>query len=93
MIYVSLGLLAPFLGLAVYGIWDTTRELRRIRRRHSAERKAMKSIMDQEVECTENACDWSGTVNDCPPDVDGEGTIGCPLCQAAVREVTVSGDA
>jgi hypothetical protein len=46
-----------------------------------------KFIHDQLVECTENACDWYGIVSDCLPDVDGQGTIGCPLCQAAVGEI------
>ena len=26
------------------------------------------------------ACGWSGTVGDCEPDVDGDGSLGCPIC-------------
>jgi hypothetical protein len=47
----------------------------------------VRSILNVEVECTENACMWTGTVDDCIPDVDGSGEIGCPLCMAFVRAV------
>lgn len=45
----------------------------------------LKSILDEEVECTENACGWEGIVDECIPDVDGSGELGCPLCMAYVR--------
>jgi hypothetical protein len=52
----------------------------------------MKSIMQQEVECTENACGWEGTVDDCIPDVDESGELGCPLCMAYVRLADQAGE-
>ena len=29
-------------------------------------------------------CGWLGTVDDCEPDVDGEGSLGCPGCNRVV---------
>lgn len=50
----------------------------------------LNSILDEEVECTESACGWEGIVDECIPDVDGSGELGCPLCMAYVR--TSSGE-
>lgn len=38
----------------------------------------MKSIMEVRVECI--TCGWIGMVGDCEPDIDGEGSLGCPEC-------------
>jgi len=32
------------------------------------------------------ACGWTGRVNDCEPDVDGDGSLGCPRCRVVVKE-------
>lgn len=39
-----------------------------------------------EVKTLCRQCDWYGTVYDCEPDVDGEGSLGCPECGAIVDE-------
>jgi len=31
-------------------------------------------------------CKWSGTVDECYPDVDGDGSLGCPDCLSVVEE-------
>jgi len=31
------------------------------------------------------SCGWCGTVGDCEPDVDGDGSLGCPVCFSVVR--------
>ena len=36
------------------------------------------SILDQIFQCS--ACNWEGTLYDCEPDVDGDGSPGCPEC-------------
>ena len=38
----------------------------------------LRSILDVKVKCP--ACGWSGTVGDAEPDVDGDGSLGCPKC-------------
>lgn len=43
-------------------------------------RRRYESIHDQAMVCI--ACGWRGTVGDCEPDVDGDGSLGCPLCDA-----------
>ena len=37
-----------------------------------------------EVKCWCPACDWIGVVFDCEPDVDGDGSLGCPNCNKVV---------
>lgn len=32
------------------------------------------------------SCGWEGIVWDCEPDVDGEGSLGCPKCLNVVKE-------
>ncbi len=39
-------------------------------------------ITEQTVECS---CGWRGTVYDCEPDVDGDGSLGCAECSAVVK--------
>lgn len=29
-------------------------------------------------------CGWYGTVGDCEPDIDGDGSLGCPECDAII---------
>lgn len=31
------------------------------------------------------ACGWQGVVLECEPDVDGDGSLGCPICGAIVE--------
>lgn len=38
----------------------------------------MKSILEQVVSCI--TCSWIGTVDDCEPELNGEGDLGCPRC-------------
>ena len=38
----------------------------------------LESILDAAVKCP--ACDWNGTIRDAEPDVDGDGSPGCPKC-------------
>ena len=44
----------------------------------------MKSILDSDVKCTE--CGWHGIVDECIPNIDNDGSLGCPACQAIVEE-------
>jgi len=44
-------------------------------------------ISDAKVKCP--ACGWKGTVNDCEPDVDGDGSPGCPVCLCNVIMVGI----
>lgn len=46
-------------------------------------RDKLLSITEQLCRCLE--CDWNGTVWDCEPDVDGDGSLGCPECLAVVK--------
>lgn len=46
----------------------------------------MNSITSVPCRC---ACGWKGTVYDCEPDVDGDGSLGCPECQRVVSVLTV----
>jgi hypothetical protein len=39
------------------------------------------SIINVSMLCP--SCGWSGPVGDCEPDVDGEGSLGCPKCNSA----------
>jgi hypothetical protein len=34
-------------------------------------------------------CGWSGTVDDCIPDVDGRGNLGCPECGRIINIVII----
>ena len=47
-------------------------------------------ISDAKVKCP--ACGWKGIVDDCEPDVDGDGSPGCPicLCNVIMEEATVN---
>lgn len=45
----------------------------------------LKSIMDAGMFCQQ--CGWLGTVKDCEPDVDGDGSLGCPRCDSVVGSV------
>ncbi len=36
------------------------------------------SILDQKMFCPK--CGWKGTIWDCEPDVDGDGSLGCLIC-------------
>ncbi len=47
--------------------------------------EVMPSITDQACECP--SCHWSGTVWDCEGDIDGDGSLGCPVCFEAVKEL------
>lgn len=31
-------------------------------------------------------CDWLGTVGECEPDVDGDGSLGCQVCREVVEQ-------
>lgn len=42
------------------------------------------SIHDVPMLCPN--CGWQGAVSECEPDVDGDGSLGCPTCQAVVRD-------
>lgn len=44
----------------------------------------MNSITDALCYCF--VCDWAGTVYDCLPDVDGDGSLGCPCCKSVITE-------
>lgn len=37
--------------------------------------------------CSSSVCDWRGTVYDCEDDIDGEGSLGCPVCLSIAEEV------
>ena len=41
-----------------------------------------------EVKCKCPSCNWKGTVDDCEPDIDGDGSLGCPKCSTVI-EVTI----
>lgn len=46
----------------------------------------MKSILDVAMQCPQ--CGWKGLVRDAEPDVDGDGSPGCPVteCGGIVAE-------
>lgn len=50
----------------------------------------MNSIMEFPVKCS--LCDWHGTVAEAEPDIDGEGTLGCPDCLEQGERVPVRPD-
>lgn len=41
------------------------------------------SILEEKVICP--SCQWRGTVGDCEPDVDGDGSLGFPMCNQVVK--------
>ena len=41
-----------------------------------------RSIGDIKCSCP---CGWTGSVADAMPDIDGDGSLGCPVCKAPVR--------
>lgn len=45
---------------------------------------ARSRITDAQCECS---CGWQGIVEDCIPDVDGNGRLGCPECEAIIWAV------
>lgn len=42
-------------------------------------------IEDVAMVCSE--CGWTGTLGEAVPDVDGEGSLGCPMCLSVAKEV------
>ncbi len=50
--------------------------------------KHPKSILEQLMFCP--CCGWVGIVDDCEPDVDGDGQLGCPKCMGVAKTVTGS---
>lgn len=44
--------------------------------------RAGRKITDVLCQCP--GCGWAGTVGDCEPDVDGDGSLGCPRCNQVV---------
>jgi len=43
------------------------------------------SIVNVMMRCLK--CGWIGAVLDCEPDVDGDGSLGCPKCLAICQEL------
>lgn len=46
------------------------------------EGRELPCITDTPAVC--ETCEWQGTVGECEPDVDGEGSLGCPRCRGIV---------
>lgn len=47
--------------------------------------KTTKPLMSiTKVSCT-CVCGWQGTVYDCEPDIDGDGSLGCPECGKVIN--------
>ncbi len=46
----------------------------------------MKRIHEASMRCDD--CGWQGVVDDCEPDIDGDGNLGCPACGSVVRMET-----
>jgi hypothetical protein len=46
------------------------------------------SIGDYPATCQ---CGWSGTVDECIPDVDGRGNLGCPKCEKVINVIVKVG--
>jgi len=43
------------------------------------------SITEQLCDCTNKPeCQWKGRVHECLPDIDGDGGLGCPLCNSII---------
>lgn len=47
----------------------------------------MQRIDDYPAACQ---CGWRGTVNECIPDIDGGGNLGCPECNRIINIVVIS---
>ena len=47
--------------------------------------KRLTSITQVPMKCPN--CGWVGKVIDCEPDVDGDGSLGCPKCNTVMVEV------
>ena len=45
----------------------------------------MRSIGEVATFC--HKCGWVGTVETCEPDVDGDGSLGCPECNSVVESL------
>ena len=45
-----------------------------------------RSVFEIPVRCVAPECGWSGTVGEAVPDVDGDGSMGCPKCGRIVKE-------
>ncbi len=41
-------------------------------------------LMDQPMKCTK--CEWEGKLGECEPDIDGDGSLGCPECNEIAHE-------
>ena len=39
-------------------------------------------IIDVKTKCSK--CKWKGTVKDCEPDIDNDGSLGCPVCSSII---------
>lgn len=50
-------------------------------------RAALPRITDMPCACT---CGWHGKVDECEPDVDGDGGLGCPECWSLIKVVVPS---
>ena len=48
----------------------------------------LSSILDIEVKCP--VCGWKGMIRDTEPDVDGDGSPGCPQCLCNVIAIKVN---
>ena len=44
--------------------------------------RSMQRITDVAAVCI---CGWIGTVGDTEPDIDGDGSLGCPRCQRVIH--------
>lgn len=42
-----------------------------------------------EAHCNCPHCIWSGSVSQCIPDIDGDGSLGCPVCKTVIIVSTV----
>jgi len=41
------------------------------------------------VPCRCDVCGWRGTVSRAVPDIDGDGSLGCPVCEADDKHLLV----
>jgi hypothetical protein len=48
------------------------------------EPEPLKSILEEPMVCT--VCGLITLVGDCEPDIDGEGSLGCPDCKCLMKE-------
>ena len=47
----------------------------------------LKSILDVPMKCADIKCRWKGLADDCIPDIDGDGSLGCPRCGGTCKEI------